>query len=66
MFEREGMTGLLYVLSFSYEIFRFTDPPAVARLNYCIREAGIFRRFSQYIFNIARMSSKARGKLTAV
>jgi hypothetical protein len=34
MFEREGVTGLLFVLSFSFETFRFTEPPAVARLNY--------------------------------
>jgi hypothetical protein len=34
MFEREGVTGLFFVLSLSCETFRFTEPPAVARLNY--------------------------------
>jgi hypothetical protein len=34
MLEREGVTGLFFVLSLGYETFRFTEPPAVARLNY--------------------------------
>jgi hypothetical protein len=58
-FEREGVTGLLAM--------KHLDLQSYLQLHgWTIREAGIIRRFSQYIINLAGRSSKALGKLTAL